>query len=500
MKRRDFIKVTAKGGAVAALSPGILGLALNGRALGQEATYFTSEGLADEMIAVMETALSRGGQYADVYLEEVIRTGIRLVDGKVEAVEFGVDRGGGVRLISDWKTGYAFCDSWDGAELKRVAKVASQLSKGGTAPGIADLRSGHGGQVVAYEIAPDIVESARKVEAVIEADRVARAYDSAIKQVKIDYRDEMKRVLVCNSKGVMVKQEIPLMWLSIDTLAQRGQRRHPGYVRRSEKKGFEYATSDFITATATEGARQAVAMLEAGEAPRGEIPVVIGSGEGVVFHEAVGHGLEADGIEKKTSFYTGMMGSTVGSKHITLVDDGSMANMRGSFDFDDEGTASGPTVLIDRGVLKGYMYDLLTAWKLKAEPTGNGRRESYMHYPLVRMTNTYIQPGTHSPEEIIEATQKGIYAKHLGGGEVDTATGNFTFGVREAYLIEKGRLTTPVRGANLMGNGPEILKRIDMVADDIAFWPGTCGKGQWVPVTSGAPTLRILAINVGGRG
>jgi len=241
-------------------------------------------------------------------------------------------------------------------------------------------------------------------------------------------------------------------------------------------------------------------MLDAGEAPSGETVVVIGSGGGVVFHEAVGHGLEADGIERKTSFYTGKVGSRVGSKHITLVDDGSVPNLRGSFDFDDEGTLSGRSVLIEDGILKGYMYDLWTAWKLGAEPTGNGRRESYMHYPLVRMTNTFIVPGKTAPEEIIASTPRGIYARHLGGGEVDTATGNFTFGVREAYRIENGRLTSPVRGATLVGNGPEILKRIDMVGDDLAFWPGTCGKGQWVPVTSGAPTLRISSITVGGRG
>jgi TldD protein len=174
--------------------------------------------------------------------------------------------------------------------------------------------------------------------------------------------------------------------------------------------------------------------------------------------------------------------------------------MRGSFDYDDEGTPSQENVLIENGILKGYMYDLLTAWKLKARPTGNGRRESYMHYPLVRMTNTHLLPGDSQPEEIIEATPRGIFARHLGGGEVDTTTGDFTFGVREAYLIENGKITAPVRGATLVGNGPEILKRIDMVGNDVGFWPGTCGKGQWVPVTSGAPTLRITSITVGGRG
>jgi TldD protein len=194
------------------------------------------------------------------------------------------------------------------------------------------------------------------------------------------------------------------------------------------------------------------------------------------------------------------VGERVGSEQITIVEDGSLPNMRGSFDFDDEGTPSQRNVLIAGGVLKGYMYDLLTAWKLKARPTGNGRRQSYKHFPLVRMTNTLLMPGEFTADEIIGGTATGIYTKHLGGGEVDTTTGNFTFGVREAYLIENGRITAPVRGATLIGNGPEILGRIDMVGNDLSFWPGTCGKGQWVPVSSGAPTLRITNITVGGRG
>jgi TldD protein len=354
--------------------------------------------------------------------------------------------------------------------------------------------------VVKYQISPEEVESSRKVEVVLRADGAARSYDPAIKQVKVDYSDEIKRVLVCNSEGVLVRQEIPLVWITVRTMAQRGAQRQPGYIRKSRKVGFEFADPAFIEAAAIEAARQAVDMLDAVEAPSGNIPVVVGSGGGVVFHEAVGHGLEADGVEKRTSFYTDRVGDRVGTEHITLVDDGSIANLRGSFDFDDEGTPSQRSVLIEGGILKGYMYDLLTARKLKARLTGNGRRESYMHYPLVRMTNTFILPGDSHPGEVIEATDRGIYARHLGGGEVDTATGNFTFGVREAYLIENGKVGRPIRGATLMGNGPEILGRIDMVANDLTFWPGTCGKGQWVPITSGAPTLRISSITVGGRG
>jgi TldD protein len=499
MKRRDFIKVTAKGSILGLASPVLIDLVGAKGAFSLETGQNAGPGLREIMSKVVSRALSRGGEYADVYLEEILKTGIGLVDGTVEAVEVGIYRGGGVRVLSDWKTGYAYCDSWDEDSLREAAAGAARMAVGGGGASIGGREERSRPSVVEYEISPSDIPAGEKVEVVGHADRVARAYDPAIKQVRISYSDEMKRVLVTNSEGAWAEQELPLIWVSIDTLAERGSKRHSGYVRRSAKRGFEYASLPFAQATATEAARQAIDMLEAGDAPRGEIPVVIGSGGGVVFHEAVGHGLEADGVEKGTSFYTGLVGTKVGSDLITLVDDGSLPNMRGSYTYDDEGTPSRSNLLIEGGVLKGYINDILTARKLKLEPTGNGRRQSYKHFPLVRMSNTFILPGPHGAEEIVRATGRGLYAKHLGGGEVDTVTGNFTFGVREAYLIEDGKITSPVRGATLIGSGPEILKRIDMVADDQGFWPGTCGKGQWVPVTSGAPTLRIASINVGGR-
>jgi len=501
MKRRDFVKVTAKGSALALTSPLIAEVLGGGIADAAELKWGSVTDAGLEARGVLSEALSKGGQFADVYLEDVVRTGIRVSDGKIESVELGSDRGAGVRVIDDYKTGYAFCDSWDVEDIKGAARVASRIGKGGNAAvnvKALDLKSRPRRGVVSYKIDPSEVVADKKVKVVELADRVAREYDPSITQVRIDYRDEIKRMVVFNSEGVAVEQEIPLMWLSIDTLAQRGDRRAPGYVRRSAKSGFEFASEDFVRKTAEEGARQAVTMLDAADAPSGEMAVVIASGGGVVFHEAVGHGLEADGIERGTSFYTGKVGQRVGSDLVTIVEDGSIPHLRGSFDYDDEGTASRRNILIEKGILRGYMADWLTAGKLGIPLTGNGRRESYMHYPLVRMTNTLILDGDSDPEEVISTTRRGLYALRLGGGEVDTTTGNFTFGVREAYLIENGKITSPVRGATLIGSGPEILGRIDMVAGDTTFWPGTCGKGQWVPVSSGAPTLRISSINVGG--
>ena len=497
MKRRDFLRVTAKGSIFALASPAIVEFLVRQESRAQSAA-FASGDLQAVLGRVIERALANGGQFADVYLEEVMRTSITLSDGKITSVDYGVDKGGGVRVVSDWKTGYAYCDSWDEDQLDRVAGVAAEISRGGSGL-LAALVASPPHQVISYQLAPDDIEASQKAEAVILADQIARAYDPAIKQVRVAYRDEMKRVVVATSDGVFVKQEIPLIWIEIDTLAQRGDKLHPGYVRQSKKMGFEYVDRPLIEESAREAARQAVVMLDAVDAPSGEMPVVVGKGGGVVFHEAVGHGLEGDAVERKTSSFAGLVGTKVATDVVTIVDDGSIPDYRGSYDFDDEGTRSGKATLIEAGELKGYMQDLMTARKMGQTPTGNGRRESYMHYPIVRMTNTYIAAGAGVPDDIIAATERGLYAKRFGGGEVDTASGNFTFAVREAYLIEKGKLAAPVRGATLIGNGPEILKKIDLVGNDLEFWPGSCGKeNQWAPITSGSPTLRISSISVGG--
>jgi TldD protein len=241
-------------------------------------------------------------------------------------------------------------------------------------------------------------------------------------------------------------------------------------------------------------------MLAAVPAPTGELPVIVAAGGGVMFHEAVGHGLEADGVIRDASMFAGRIGEKVASDLVTLHDDATVPRARGSFNIDDEATPSEKTLLIENGILVGYMQERRTARIMKARPTGNGRRQSFRYPPLVRMSNTNLAPGNHDPEEIIRETDHGIYAVHFGGGQVDMVTGEFTFGLMEAYLVEKGKVTSPIRGANLVGSGIQVLERIDRVGSDFAAWPGTCGKGQWVPVTSGCPTLRIARITVGGTG
>ncbi len=492
MDRREFIKVTVAGSALLVALPIDLG-----RILAADKSKI-SVPEKEDLLAVIRSAMTPGIDWCDVFLEHTERTSLNLAEGRIESIEYGIDFGGGVRAVSRGKTGYAYADSWQIEDLKEAARLATNISCGGKAGEVAQVKKAKPRGIVTYSISPDEVSIDEKADLVIYGDSVIRKSDPAIVQARITFTDEMRRVVLVSSKGQYVEQNQPLVWLSISVVARRYSKMAQGMVRRSWRAGSEKIDRQVVEDAAKEAVRQAIVMLDAKEAPGGEIPVVIGSGGGVVIHEAVGHGLEGDGVEKGTSFYKGLVGSMVGSKKVTIVDDATIHGLRGSYDYDDDGLPSQRNVLIENGVLKGYLFDILSAEKMGRRSTGNGRRQSYRYYPLVRMSNTFLDAGDLEPSEVIEATKKGLFARFLGGGEVDTSTGNFTFGVREAYLIEDGKITSPVKGATLVGNGPEILKRIDLLAKDLDFWPGTCGKGQWVPITSGSPTFRISSINVGG--
>jgi len=494
LPRREFLREGLLAGMAISVSPLLLESFL--RAIEEKKPLEKLD--SEDLRRLLEIALSRGGDFADIYGEWRAATEISLEENKVKSLRYGISQGVGIRVIKGETTGYAYVDEFDFKKLSQAAKVAAEIAKGGKSRKV-NLFHRNCPSYVTFKVPLQTVEEKRKVEIVKRANQTAREYDSRIQQVGVSYSDERKLITIANSEGVFVEDELPMVWLTVDTLAVEGGRRHPGYMRGSERRGFEFFEKTTPEELARESACQAVTMLEAKETPAGEMAVVMANGwGGVLFHEAVGHGLEADSIQKKTSFYTGKVGERVASELVTLVDDATIPNLRGSFNVDDEGTVAQRKILIEKGILKGYMYDLLSAKQLGKSSTGNGRRESYRDYPLVRMTNTFILAGEDDPEEIIKSTPKGIFAKRLAGGVVDTTSGNFTFTVREAYLIEDGRLTAPVRGATLIGNGPEIMTRIDRVGNDLLCAPGTCGKGQWVPVTSGEPTLRITKITVGG--
>ena len=346
------------------------------------------------------------------------------------------------------------------------------------------------------------MEASRKVEWLREADEAARSHSPHVSQVIVGYGDSLQRVLVANSDGMWTEEERHRLRLIANVVAKREGVTQTGFEGPAGLGGVEVLERFPPTETGLAAARMAVTMLDGRPAPAGEMPVVVGpAGGGVLFHEACGHGLESDTIGKEASIYRGRMGEEVGSRLVTGVDDSTVPGGWGSFSFDDEGTPAQRTVLIEEGKLVGALYDRFWGVRAGAEPTSNGRRQSYAHLPIPRMTNTSILSGESDPEEIVADTKLGLYAKVLGGGQVNPATGDFVFGVAEGYMIEDGKITQPVRGANLIGNGVAILAAVDAVASDFDSRPGTCGKdGQGVPVTTGSPTLRIAKMTVGGTG
>jgi TldD protein len=353
------------------------------------------------------------------------------------------------------------------------------------------------------EKAFDAVNLEVKSNLVRRADRAARGFDSKlIKQVKVIYSDSIQEVLIINSEGEKIQEMRPGLIFLVQVVAAKGSEIQTGYEAIGGRTGMEIFEDQHSPENIAHlAAQRAVTMLDADLAPTGPMTVVLSSGAGgTMIHEAIGHGLEADLIQKGLSVFSNRLGEKVASPVITVIDDATLPGRRGSFYYDDEGIPAQKTVLVENGVLKGYMYDRLSALKAKASSTGNGRRESYQHVPIPRMTNTFIAPGKISPEEIISSTPKGLFVKKMGGGQVDTVSGDFVFEVNEGYLIEKGKMTRPIRGATLIGNGPRVLQGIDMVGSDLGYQVGTCGKDdQAVPVADAQPTLRIQQIIVGGR-
>ncbi|MGH2661370.1 MAG: TldD/PmbA family protein [Actinomycetota bacterium] len=450
---------------------------------------------------VLQIALASGGRFAEIFAEERRSTSIRLDDRRVEELTTGLDRGVGVRVIAGETTAYAYSNRLDAAPLREAARAAAAAVRGGQPGAVLDLRRQEPVHHGAEEPAAG-VPTVRKVEWLREVDDAARSVAAEIHQVVAGYGDSVQRLLVASSEGLWVEEERPRVRLMASVVAGRDGVRQTGFEGPAGLGGVELLAQHPPAEVGRIAARRAVTMLDGVSAPAGEMPVVVGpGGGGVLFHEACGHGLESDTIGKEASIYRGRLGERLGAQLVTGVDDATLPGAWGSFSFDDEGTPTQRTVLVNEGVLTGYLYDTYWARKDGAESTGNGRRQSYAHLPIPRMTNTSILPGATAPGDVIGSTANGLYAKVLGGGQVNPATGDFVFGVSEGYLIENGEITRPVRGANLIGNGIGILQAIDAVASDFDSRPGTCGKdGQGAPVTTGSPTLRIARMTVGGTG
>ncbi|MGH9007604.1 MAG: TldD/PmbA family protein [Acidimicrobiales bacterium] len=455
---------------------------------------------ADVLDRVLSASLARGGEMAEVFAEDRQTSSAILDDRRIEELSSGRERGAGIRVVVGETTGVAHTADLSEHGLLAAAEAAAAVARQG----------GGGTKTVALpprwsapeqeRTLPADVAKASKLELLSRADDAARSAGHAITQVQVAYGDSRRLVLIATTDGTHAEDDQVRTRFNVSCVATGDTGMQTGYESVARTEGFEVFGRVEVEDLATVAANRALAKLSARPAPSGEVPVVLAGGSGgVLFHEACGHGLEADHIVKDASVYVGQIGQLVASPLVTLVDDGTVGGEWGNYAVDDEGHPAGRNVLIENGVLTDYMWDWLRARKEGRPSSGNGRRQSYQHLPMVRMTNTFLLAGTEDPDEIVAQTPWGVYVAKLGGGQVNTTTGDFVFGTSEAYLIEDGRVTAPLRDANLIGNGPEVLRRIDAVATDFGMMPGTCGKdGQSVPVGCGQATLRIGGITVGG--
>jgi TldD protein len=455
--------------------------------------------LAEKLLAV---ALARGGDYADLFFEYRAAGGLVFDEGILKGASRGVSMGLGVRVQKGDATGYAYVERLDWDAMRRAADTAAQIASGGGAksPVVAapvELPRRYELERVTLDV-PGI----EKRQLLERAAAAAHAYDTHIVKVEASLAEELREILVVTSDGTMARDTQPLVRFGVRVIAERDGKRQEGSSGGGGRTSLGYFEGKSPEWHAREAARQAITMLDAQEAPAGQMEVVLAPGDsGILLHEAVGHGLEADFNRKGTSNYSGKLGEPVASDLCTVVDDATLLQSRGTINVDDEGNEPRSSVLIEKGKLVGYMHDRLSAKHFQLRPSGNGRRESFACAPMPRMTNTILLAGPHNPDEILRSVKRGIYAKRFGGGQVDIANGDFVFSLTESYLVEDGKITAPLKGVNLIGNGPEVLRKVSMLGDDVAVSDGvwTCGKdGQSVPVGVGCPTVKIESITVGG--
>jgi TldD protein len=457
-----------------------------------------------DLQSYLNEALSAGGEYADLYFEYVTNTSIGIDESIVKSASQSVTLGVGIRVIAGERTGYAYSDDLSPEKIRKAARVAALIAKGPASVVKQGFQEAHKHDLYPMLVTPHDTELSARVDLVKRADLAARAYDSRVFQVQASYADSVREILIASSDGRLSFDRQPMARMGVSVLA----REKDGDPQSGYSGGGGRVTLDFFLNEKTpehfarEAARQAIVQLGAIDAPAGESTVVLGPGwPGILLHEAVGHGLEADFNRKGTSAFSNRIGQQVASPLCTVIDDGTIGNRRGSLNVDDEGVPTQKNVLIENGVLRGYLQDKLSSHLMNSASTGSGRRESYQSIPMPRMTNTYMLAGQSDPDEIIRSVSKGIYCTMFGGGRVDITSGNFVFQATESYLIENGKITTPLKGATLIGNGPEALKYVRMVGNDLQLdeGVGTCGKdGQSVPVGVGIPTIKIDKMTVGG--
>ena len=450
---------------------------------------------------ILNEALSTGGDFAEIFVEKKNNCGLYMIDGKIESSLSGRDFGIGIRIFKDLYSVYGYTNDMTEENLLKTARKIAEAVKGTRADITINLLKQDIENYNKIEIYPETVLKKNKIDIMRIGYVAAKGYDSEISQVRVSYSDSKQNILVANSEGIWAEDERVRGRIRIESVASNGTEMQTGSMGPGASKGFEFFEKMDVESYGREASRIAKTILHADYSPSGKMPVIIDNGfGGVIFHEACGHGLEATSVAKGNSVFAGKIGEMIASPVVSAVDDGTIPNEWGTINIDDEGTPSRRNLLIENGILKGYMVDKLNGRRMGMKSTGSGRRESYKYAPTSRMTNTFILNGKSSLDEMISSVEKGIYAKYMGGGSVNPATGNFNFAVMEGYLIENGKITSPVRGATLIGTGSEILKKIEMVGNNLAYGQGMCGSVSGSICTNvGQPAIKVSEITVGGR-
>ncbi len=466
--------------------------------------YFSRFGVTGEMLRqVLAAAMSRGAEHADVFVQHRVASTMTLEDGAVNRASSGVSLGAGVRAVKGEQTGYGYTEDLSLAALLECARTAAAIADGPSRPAPSTLHvPGRLPQRYPVRVPWDAVGPERKLPLLAGLERKILAADARIRKVTVHFADETGAVLIADSQGRLAEDLQPMTVLYASCVAEQAGRRESSGYNVAGRAGLEFYTQDRLDRVAREAVARTTVLFEAVPAPAGEMPVVLAAGSsGILLHEAIGHGMEADFNRKNLSIYSDRIGKPVARPFVSIVDDATVEAARGAINVDDEGNAAGRTVLVENGVLAGYLHDGISARHYRVEPTGNGRRQGYQFAPLPRMRATYMLPGPHRKEEIIASVKKGIYCQNFTNGQVRIGAGDFTFYVKNGWLIEDGALTRPIKDVNIIGNGPKVLEKVDMVSDDLAIDEGgwTCGKdGQSVPVSQGLPTVRVASITVGG--
>ena len=507
LDRRDFVRLTVAG--VPLLLEGCARMdtmKTSGGGGGNEALapIMTRYGVAPEDIRrAMQAALSRGGDYCDIYFQHTTSNVIGLEDDAVNRARTAIEMGVGVRVVKGDSTGYAFTEELSAEALRRASATAAEIADGTSSPIPQRFELKSGGRFYPADTGWADVAVAKKMGLLSDVNKRLKAENAKIVKTTLSFADETTEIYIVNSDGVVRHDVQPMTRLVASCVAENGKDRETGSYNLASRDGWSFYTPDRVERLVKEAVRRTMLMFEAVQATGGEMPVVLGAGaSGILLHEAIGHGMEADFNRKGTSTYSTRLGKPIAEKFVSVVDDGTQPNARGAINVDDEGNATEKTMLVENGVLASYLHDRISAKHYGVKPTGSGRRESFRHVPMPRMRSTYMLPGPHKAEEIVKSVKKGIYCESFSNGQVNIGAGDFTFFVKTGYMIEDGKLTRPIKDTNLIGNGPDVLSKITMVADDLTIDEGgwTCGKnGQSVPVSQGMPTVKVSAITVGGK-